>query len=255
MTSPPPTAIRRALAALLAGAFLYACSPQRDKLAPLPLPSSQNDHVDVQGALISASPYIDPRQAEAAFGFDIRGAGLLPVRFALDNRSNTVIRINPQQTFLIDLDGQAWPVLSTEQAYNRVARAQELGTVALGSAQGAGLLGAAGLATGFAISVVTGHLSGTPLAQGAAAGVLLGALTGGSDANYELENQVREDLARKSLRNQLVQPGELAHGVLFFPGQDEARTARGLRLSLDLDGYPQIVTLPLKVPPPLPAKP
>lgn len=242
---------RHLIAAALALALLNGCAP-RDKVAPLPTPSNRADHIDVQGALITASPYIDSLQAEAAFGFDIRGAGLLPVRFVLDNRSGAVIRINPQQTFLIDLDGQAWPVLSTEQAYNRVARARELGVIAQGGAEGGALGAAAGIATGFAISLVLGQSIGSSLLETTAAGAMAGAMTGGTNAATDLENRAREDLARKSLRNQRIQPGELAHGVLFFPGRDEARTARSLRLSLDLDSYPQIVTLPLKMPNPLP---
>jgi hypothetical protein len=245
---PPIGKTPHLVAAAVALAVLSACAPPRDQVAPLPQPSSPGDHTEIQGASITAMPYLDARQAEAAFGFDIRGAGLLPVRFMLDNRGHAVVRINPQQTFLIDLDGQAWPVLTSEQAYNRVARARELEMIARGGAEGGAFLGAAGLATGFAISLVLGQGVGSPLLQGAAAGAMLGAMTGGSDAARELETRVRQDLAHKSLRNQMVQPGEVAHGVLFFPGRDEARTARSLRLSLDLDSYPQIVQLPLKHP-------
>lgn len=251
-------ACRGVIAALVAMAWLNGCAPHRDQIAPLPQPLSSVDHIDVQGARITATPYLDPRQAEAVFGFDIRGAGLLPVSFALDNRSTAVVRINPQQSFLIDLDGQAWPVLSSEQAYNRVARAQEQGILDRGSlAQDAlrgGVTGAvSGALTAFAFSVIISHGMGTPMLQGAAAGATLGLLTGGQAAASELSNRVRQEIAGKAFHTHLIQPGEMAYGVLFFPGRNEARTARNLRLSLDLDSYPKIVDLPLKMPPPQPA--
>ncbi|HUL11349.1 MAG TPA: hypothetical protein VLU73_04160 [Methylococcaceae bacterium] len=225
---------------------LAACAPYGERVAPVPLPSPRSDHIDIQGALLTAQPYPDPQQAEAAFGFDIRGAGLLPVRFSLDNRSDSVVRINPQQTFLIDLDGQAWPVLTADQAYNRISRAVEFQEIGKAAGKSAALIGAAGAVTGFALGVLLGEGVGKTTLQGVEVGTSVGAFFGGADAVYGLETKIRQDLAAKSLRNQRIQPGELAYGVLFFPGQDEARTARSLRLSIELDSYPQVVNLPLK---------
>ena len=62
---------------------------------------------------------------------------------------------------------------------------------------------------------------------------------------YNIENELRKDLEGKAMKNQRIQPGELAYGVLFFPGRDEARFPRNLRLSLDFDGYPEVVAVPL----------
>jgi hypothetical protein len=234
------------VAASLAVSILASCAPYGERVAPIPLPSSRGDHIDIQGAQVTAQPYVDPKQAEAAFGFDIRGAGLLPVRFALDNQSGSVVRVNPQQTFLIDLDGQAWPVLTAEQAYNRIGRAVEFQEIGKGAAKSATLIGAAGAVTGFALGVLLGEGVGKTTLQGVEVGTSVGAFFGGTDAAYGLETKIRQDLAAKSLRNQRVQPGELAYGVLFFPGREEARTARSLRLSIELDSYPQVVNLPLK---------
>lgn len=240
---------RRALAALTALALFSSCAHREGQVAPIPMPAASGDHVDIQGVQVTASAYTDSDQAETAFGFDIVGAGLLPVRVGLDNQSTTVVKVNPQQTFLIDMDGQAWPILSAEQAYNRAAKAVELGTITGEAAKSAVLLGTAGAIGSFALAVVLSRGIATPVAQGAIAGASLGALTGGTDAVYGLENKVRGDLSRKALRNQRIQPGEMAYGVLFFPARDEARGARNVRLALELDGYPQIATLPLKIPP------
>jgi hypothetical protein len=235
----------QALGAPLAAAILAACAPYGERIAPIPLPYSRSDHIDIQGAQVAAQAYVDPRQAETAFGFDIRGAGLLPVRFALDNRSDSVVRVNPQQTFLIDVDGQAWPVLTADQAYNRISRAVEFQEIGKEAGKSAALIGAAGAVTGFALGVLLGEGVGKTTLQGVEVGAPVGAFFGGTDAAYGLETKIRQDLAAKSLRNQRIQPGELAYGVLFFPGKEEARTARSLRLSIELDSYPQVVSLPL----------
>lgn len=239
---------KRIVAAVTALVLSSSCAHREGQVAPIPMPVTSGDHIDVQGVKVTASAYTDADQAETAFGFDIVGAGLLPVRIGVDNQSATVVKVNPQQTFLIDMDGQAWPILTAEQAYNRAAKAVELGTITGDAATSAALLGTAGAIGSFALAVVLSRGIATPVAQGAIAGASLGALTGGTDAVYGLENRVRSDLAHKALRNQRIQPGEMAYGVLFFPARDEARGARSVRLTLELDGYPQIVTLPLKLP-------
>lgn len=225
--------------------MLASCTPYGERIAPIPLPSLHGNHIDIQGAQLAAQPYVDPKQAEAAFGFDIRGAGLLPVRLALDNQSGSVVRINPQQTFLVDGEGQAWPVLTQDQAYNRISRAIEFREIARGAGKSATLMGAAGAVTGFALGVLLGEGVGKTTLQGIEVGTPVGALFGGGDAVYGLEAKIRQDLLAKTLRNQRVQPGELAYGVLFFPGSEEARSARSLRLGIELDSYPQVVNLPL----------
>jgi len=238
------------LVAVLAASLIASCTPFDERVPPVPLPSTEFDHIDIQGAQVTAQAYLDPKQAQAAFGFDIRGAGLLPVRVALDNQSFSVVRINPQQTFLVDRIGQAWPVLTADQAYNRINRKVELAEMGKSAGKSAVLLSAAGAATGFGLSVILGSAIGTPVAQGAAAGAAVGAITGSTDALNGLEAKIRQDLVRKTLRNQRVQPGELAYGVLFFPGKEEARSAQSLRLSIELDSYPVSVNLPLKQPAP-----
>lgn len=241
-----PHRLGLALGAIVATAGIPACAPYGERVAPLPLASSSADHLDIQGAQVIAQPYLDPQQAEAAFGFDIRGAGLLPVRFTLDNQSSAVVRINPQQTFLIDWAGQAWPVLTADQAYSRVSRVVQLQEIGKGAGQSAILMGAAGAATGFALGMLLGEGLGRTTLQGVEVGTQLGAFIGATDAVNGLEGKIRRDLASKSLRNQRILPGELAYGVLFFPGQEEALSAQSLRLGIELDSYPQVVSVPLK---------
>lgn len=224
---------------------LNGCSTYGDRVAPVPLPAYQADHIDVQGAILTANPYVDPKAAKAAFGFNVRGAGLLPVRFVIDNQSGGTVKINPGQTFLIDEEGQAWPLLTSEQAYQRVSSFVELGETAKGAGKPALLLGTAGAIAGFAIGVLVGEDLGEAVAKGAAVGAGAGAIYGGAREYEALNQRIWQDLEQKSLRNQRIRANELAYGYLFFPGKDEARSAKELRLGLEVNDQPYVVNVPL----------
>ena len=224
---------------------LLGCATYSDKVAPVPLPSTFSEHLNVQGALLAANPYVDEARAEDVFGFNIRSAGLLPVRLVIDNQSGKELVIQPQQTFLIDKEAQAWPLLTQDQAYKRVREEVEIGETLKGAAKPSLILGAAGAAAGFAIGVLTGESLGETIAKGAAVGASAGALYGGVERHREYGDEIRKDLMRNSLRNERVKPGELAYGYLFFPGRDEAESAAALRLGLLLGNEQHIVTLPL----------
>ena len=57
---------------------------------------------------------------------------------------------------------------------------------------------------------------------------------------------IQQDLRDSSLQNRVIQPGELAHGYLFFPGKDEARSASSLRLALQAGEQVVVRDLPLR---------
>jgi|SRR5680860_399002 len=232
------------LAGILAG--LAGCSTYGDRVAPVPLPEAQPGHVDVDGVKLLAQAYVEPATAKSALGFDARSAGLLPVRFVIDNQAGKRVAVAPGQTFLIDAQGQAWPLLTADQAYERVKGEVDVGETVAGAAKPAGLLGAAGALVGAAVGIVTGENVGTAAAAGAAAGVALGGVGGGAYANREVGRKISDDLARQSLRNRRVQPGELAYGYLFFPGKNEANSATQLRLGLRIGNEQRIVNLPLQ---------
>jgi len=212
---------------------LSACSTYKDRVAPVPLPSLQVNHVEVNGIMISANAYVDDDAASAALGFDARGAGLLPVRFVIDNQSQQTVKVNPVQTFLIDYQGQAWPLLSSEQAYSRVKNEVEIGETFKGSITPSVLAGAAGAVAGFAIGILSGGNIAKIMGKGAAVGASIGAIGGSTSRYSELDRELRNDLYQKTLQNNTIRPGELAYGYLFFPGSsDEAQSASALRLSL-----------------------
>lgn len=228
-----------------AGLNFAGCATYSDRVAPVPLPGTFAEHVNVQGALLAATPYVDEDKAKDVFGFNVRSAGLLPVRLVIDNQSGMSLAIQPQQTFLLDNEGQAWPLLTQEQAYKRVRDEVELGETMKGAVRPSLMLGTAGAIAGFAIGVLTGENLGETVAKGAAVGASAGALYGGAARHQEYGEEIGKDLMRNSLRNQRVKPGELAYGYLFFPGRDEAESAAALRLGLSVGTQQHIVTIPL----------
>jgi hypothetical protein len=64
-------------------------------------------------------------------------------------------------------------------------------------------------------------------------------------ANREVGRKISDDFAQQSLRNRRFQAGQLAYGYLFFPGKNEATSAKELRLGLDIGEQARIVKLPL----------
>lgn len=242
--------INRALRAGCAGVWalsvfgLAGCATYGDRVAPVPLPSAQAERVEVDGVKLLAQAYVDRKQAKAAFDFDIRGAGLLPVRFVIDNQGAQPAQVAADQTFLIDQQGQAWPLLSSEQAYERVHRHVDLGETIMGSLKPATLAGAAGAIVGLAVGIVSGNIA-EATGKGAAVGAAAGAIYGGGERYGNLEGEIYRDLQDESLRNRRVEPGELSYGYLFFPGKQEAESSTELRLGLEIGETKRIVRLPL----------
>ena len=96
-----PDAVRRrragggAVVGLLLAALVSGCATYGERVAPIPLPEAHANHVEVAGVKLVARPYVDKKEAKAVFGFDIRGAGLLPVRFVIDNQSRERVEVVP----------------------------------------------------------------------------------------------------------------------------------------------------------------
>ena len=121
----------------------------------------------------------------------------------------------------------------------------EIGETLKGAIKPSVLMGAAGAVAGFAIGVLSGQNLADTTAKGAIVGASAGSLYGGAMTHEEYGQQIHNDLVRHSLRNKQVLKGELAYGYLFFPGQDEAQSAKALRLGLLVGDELQVVTIPL----------
>lgn len=242
---PAARSLSRRVVVLLLVALTAACATYGDKVAPVPLPDTSPQTVTVDGAKVVAQAYLDPARAKEALGFDARGAGLIPVRFVVDNQSAGVVRLRPEQTFLLDAEGNAWPLLTAEQAYKRVRAHVGAGETITGAGESTLLGGAVGAVAGLAIGVLTGGDVAETVGKGAVVGGAAGAIGGGAGRYQELDREIRTDLEQKGLRLQRVPAGELAYGYLFFPGKDEAKSARSLRLSMEVAGTVRVVLLPL----------
>ncbi|MFA7384193.1 MAG: hypothetical protein WC001_12165 [Desulfurivibrionaceae bacterium] len=232
------------LAALLS--MLVSGCTYRDRVAPLNLPDARNGGIVVgDGLKISALAFRSDEATKQAFGFGARKAGLLPVQLTLQNDSPDKVRINPEQTFLIDNNNNAWPILSLEKTYQRTAGHVDLGETVKGAGKPALLMGAAGALAGLAVGVVTGQNVGEAMGTGAVLGAAGGAIVGGAKSYSDSGEKIRADLAAKSLRNTAILPHQIAYGVLFFPGMEgeEADGVKEVRLSLTIGNTPQVVIL------------
>lgn len=237
-------AVAWCLVLMLAG--LNACTYQ-DRVAPIRLPGAENSVVVGGGLKIAARAYTDPAEAEKAFGFNARKAGLLPVQVTFQNDSDDDVLVNPDQTLLIDRNNNAWPVLSLEKAFQRTEGHVEVGETVKGAGKPALLLGAAGAIAGAAIGILTGENVGEAMGKGAVAGAASGAVIGGAGSYASSGRRIRDDLAAKTLRNETILPHQIAYGVLFFPGVpgDEADGAVELRLGLTMGDKPMVVPVML----------
>lgn len=232
------------IAAILA--LVAACSTYGERVAPLPVPGAQANAVSVDGAEIVARGYVGPGVAEDAFGFDIRKAGLLPVQFVLDNQSGQSVSIESHDALLLDRDGNAWPLLSSDKATTRVRNNVRTGESIASGARASLLTGLAGAVAGAAIGIVTGGDVGEATGRGAAAGAAVGALGKGTRRYLELDYEISGDMLEKSLTSRPIVPGALVHGFLFFPGLDsEAKSVQSLRLRIHVGEESRVVSIPV----------
>jgi hypothetical protein len=202
------------------------------KPLPFKMPSAYPNAQEIVGAAIGARAYTDPKEARENFGFDVIGAGLLPVEVVIDNRGVHPLEINGTQTFLEDQQSNLWPVLNRNLAYERATKYAQT-REAFSEGIHSGFLGAAAGATiGAAIGILTGQNVAETAGKGAAVGAAGGAVIGGSQAYNagEARHAIVDDLQQKSLQTKSIAPNVLAYGFIFFPA--EAKSAKTLRLQL-----------------------
>jgi uncharacterized protein YcfJ len=219
------------MSVLLAFVLLASCARYQRQVVPFKMPQAYPNSTTVGGAIVASKSWDDQKEAEAAFGFDIRPE-ILPVQVIFDNKGSHPLEIVSEQTFLIDVDNNAWPVMDARMAYDRIAKKTELGEVAPNAAKYGALGAVAGGIIGAAIGIVGGQPVGDAAMKGAAAGAATGAVMGGSQgmSDTDVQRQIREDLRTRSLERRAVAPQEIAYGFIFFPG--EAKKPQELRLRL-----------------------
>jgi hypothetical protein len=234
------------LVAVLSVIWLASCTSYERQVVPFKMPTAYPNATVVAEATIAARAYDKSEDASAAFGFDIRGAGIMPVQVIFDNTGNHPLEILTDKTLLADEENNLWPILDERMAYDRISRKTDLGRVAPEATKSGLLAGAAGAVIGAAIGIVTGtnvaSAAGKGAAVGAAAGITMGGAKGLSDS--DVHYQIREDLQKRTLEKRAVAPHEVAHGFIFFPG--EAKKSKEIRVSIRTVDTKQVYPLVLK---------
>lgn len=224
---------RRTIPLFFAAVAIFGCATAYQS-QPLPFkhPDAYGNATRVAGTTVGAEAYHDRRAASDAFGFDVIGAGLLPVMVVVDNRSGQTFQISADQSFLEDAAGNLWPVLGRQVARERAARYPRTGEILKEGAYGGIWGAAAGGLFGAAVGVVSGSNVGEALGKGAAMGAAAGAVLGGAEGygQNRAGQTIEADMQARSIEDVAIAPGNLAHGLLFFPA--EAGEARILRLQI-----------------------
>ncbi len=213
--------------AFVACSTAYKATPTSFKM-----PDSFNNVTNVSGAKVAARAFNDAGEAKKTFGFDIRGAGMLPVQVVFNNEGNHILKVNASQTFIEDTKGNLWPILSSKIANERATKYAVENKMIKDGAKHAFWGAAIGSVVGAAIGIVTGENVGSAVGKGAAVGAAGGAVIGSTKAyaTDDSKEKVMDDFREKSLKNREIGPKTIAYGFLFFPG--EAVSARQLRLQL-----------------------
>lgn len=224
--------LKKTAAVVVVIAQLVSCTSYKSQYVSFRPPEAYVNKQDVGGTMIGAEAYAGKGEAEEAFGFDIRGAGLLPVQLVMKNQSGSTLQIVTDQTFLVDEQGRYWQVVPNHVAVERVEKSTQLAALGKGAGTGA-LWGAAGGAIlGAAIGIVSGQNVGNIMGKGAAVGGAAGAVIGTSREASSTDRQasILNDIRSKGLENKTIPQEYLANGFLFFPG--EAKAAKAIKLQL-----------------------
>lgn len=213
--------------------FIMACSkafvakPVRFKM-----PSVYGNAVRMDKTIAGAEVFNNSSADKIIFGFDIHGAGMLPVQVVFENTGYVDYTVVVDQTFLEEINGNMWEALSGDIAKARATQhAQD--KKALKEAGKKGVIAAAiGAVTGAIIGTLTRDSIGKSAGTGAAVGAGTGAIYGAVKA---LEKNDEEQKSLKNYKNTLIEhkpvrAGCITRGFLFFPG--EAKKPKYLWLTI-----------------------
>jgi len=229
-------------------AHLSGCATYQSRSVSFRPPQDYSNFQNASGLQVGAESFADTQQAEQAFGFDIRAAGLLPVQVVIDNKSGQGVEVVSGQTFLVDDSNRYWKILSNREAADRVQKATDTGAIASGAGKGAAFGAAAGALLGLAIGIVSGRDVGSAVVKGGVLGGAGGAVIGGASKagdDRQREYKITDDVLEKGVEGKIMSADSLASGFIFFPG--EASSAKELRLQVKFRGDGRVQTLYLKL--------
>lgn len=240
--------MKKLICMLIISSHLLACATYENRSVSFRPPQEYTNYQDAEGLMVGAEAFADKQLAENAFGFDIRGAGLLPVQIVLDNNSGQGVEVVTGQTFLVDGSNRYWKILSNQEAIDRVKKATEGGAIGSGAGRGAAYGAAAGALLGLALGIVSGRNAGESMIKGGVLGGAGGAVIGGANKagdDYQLESRIAADVREKGIEGKIMQASALANGFIFFPG--EAESVKDLRLQLRFRNSGIVKTINLRL--------
>ena len=205
---------------MIAMLLFSGCTHYKSQYVSFRPPEAYVNHVEQAGVSLGGEAYASQEAAEKAFGFDIKGAGLLPVMLVMDNKSGKTLELMAGQTFLVDEGGNYWPMVPNKVAFDRLESSTQFASF-------------------------FGKGAGKGAAIGAAGGAIIGGTQEGTSGDREA--RISEDLRSKGLEGRPIPGDSLSNGFIFFPG--EAPSARELRLQWREreTGQVQKLVLPLDV--------
>lgn len=240
--------IKSSVCVILSVILLSSCTSYKTKYAGFRPPEAYPGHQVSRGVTIGAEAYANKKEAQHAFGFDIKGAGLLPAQIVLDNKGGQSLELVGAQSFLIDKDDRYWNLIPTSVAIDRLEKSTQLAAFfGKGAGKGAVIGAVAGSLLGAALGIVSGKNVGESLGKGAAIGGVAGAAVGSvkEGTSGEREQSITEDMRSKGIEGKVIPPDHLANGFLFFPG--EADSAKELRLQFKEQATGKIIAVALKL--------
>lgn len=240
--------MKKIVCMLIIAAHFSACATYENRAVSFRPPQDYANYKDVSGLMVGAEAFTDKKIAEDAFGFDIRGAGVLPVQIVMDNKSGQRVEIVSGQTFLVDASNGYWKILPNGEAVERVQKATEAGAIGSGAGKGAAIGAAAVGLLGLAIGIVSGRNVAESAIKGGVLGAAGGAVIGGASKAGEdrsREYKISDDVREKGLEGKVIPVESLVSGFIFFPG--EAPTARELQLKIRFRDTGTVQTLSLKL--------
>lgn len=205
---------------MLAG-LLAACNGKENRPVIEPEPTGFGE-AETAGVRIAAFLHGAPATAGLPDTGGLREAGLLPIRLVVENRGEGPVKIVPRQTFFVDGEKRAWPLLTSEQAYQRMKPGASGGEIPNKIPAPKNLEAL----TDFAVEVETAA-GDSPETVG----------YGG------LAEAFARNLPYKAAVNPAIAAGDRGFALLLFPGREEARGAWGLRLCLEQNGQAKFLTL------------
>jgi hypothetical protein len=226
--------------------FLLACAPRYEyKAVPVKNITSYSNLTDVGTGSFAAEAFFDDRLITETFGYNLKKAGVIPVRILVENRGDTDVSVLPGST-VTDARGQTWELLPQDIVYQRIDAYTSGGV----SGQEGIRRTATGAVVGGILGAAVGVATGTNVGSAAGTGAVIGGAVGASSAilgigdTQDKSAAIVRDFSNLSLQQSVVAPDETVRGLLYFPGESDRPVKLNLKVKIG-QNKSQNVVLPL----------